>query len=219
MPIELERRVLEWTKFQLTKLGGAVTLRVFAVPDHCVFCNTVEELVGKLSEMSEKITVLRSGFDLEEPAAKDYGIERHPAIVIDGKRDYGMRFSGIPMGFQFGVLVEDLVMASTGATDLSEEVKIKLRGVKSPVDIQVFTLPDCPGSPRMARAAHKFCVENMNITADVIDTLEFRKLAAEKQVLETPKTLINGKVEIQGALLERDLADRVRALVSSRRQS
>ena len=216
MPIELERRVLEWTKFQLTKLGGNVRLRVFAVPDHCVFCNTVEELVGKLSEMSEKITVLRSGFDPEEPAAKDYGIERHPAIVIDGKRDYGMMFSGIPMGFQFGVLVEDLVMASTGKTDLSEEVKIKLRSVKSPVNLQVFTLPDCSGSPRVARAAHKFCIENVNITAEIIDALEFRELAAEKQVLETPKTLINGKVEIQGVVPERDLAERVRVLASSR---
>jgi glutaredoxin-like protein len=216
MPIELERRVLEWAKFQLTKLSGDVRLRVFAVPDHCVFCNTVEELVGKLSEMSEKIMVLRSGFGPEEPAAKDYGIERHPAIVIDGKRDYGIRFFGIPMGFQFGVLVEDLVMASTGVTDLSEEVKIKLRSVKSPVNMQVFTLPDCPGSPRMARAAHKFCIENVNITADIIDVLEFRDLAAEKQVLETPKTVINGKVEIQGVVPERDLADLVRAFASSR---
>jgi glutaredoxin-like protein len=216
MPIELERRVLEWAKFQLTKLSGAVKLRVFAVPDHCVFCNTVEELVGKLAEMSDKIIVLRSGFDPEEPAAKDYGIERHPAIVIDGKRDYGIRFFGIPMGYQFGVLVEDLVMASTGETDLSEEVKIKLRSVKRPVNMEVFTLPDCPGSPRMARAAHKFCIENVNITADVIDVLEFRDLAAEMLVLETPKTVINGEAEIQGVVPERDLVDRIRALAFSR---
>jgi alkyl hydroperoxide reductase subunit F len=216
MPIELERRVLEWTKFQLTKIGSPVKMRVFAVPDHCVFCNTVEELVGKLSEMSDKVSVVRSGFDPDEPAARDYGIERHPALIIDGKRDFGMRFSGIPMGFQFGVLVEDLVMASIGVTDLSEEAKIKLRDVKSPVDIQVFTLPDCPGSPRMARAAHKFCIENINITAEIVDVLEFKELAAERHVLETPKTVINGEVEIQGVVSERDLADRVKAFASSR---
>lgn len=216
MPIELERRVLEWTKFQLTKIGSPVKMRVFAVPDHCVFCNTVEELVGKLSEMSDRVRVVRSGFDPDEPAARDYGIERHPALIIDGKRDFGMRFSGIPMGFQFGVLVEDLVMASIGVTDLSEEAKIKLRDVKSPVDIQVFTLPDCPGSPRMARAAHKFCIENINITAEIVDVLEFKELAAERHVLETPKTVINGEVEIQGVVSERDLADRVKAFASSR---
>lgn len=216
MPIELERRVLEWTKFQLTKIGSPVKMRVFAVPDHCVFCNTVEELVGKLSEMSDKVRVVRSGFDPDEPAARDYGIERHPALIIDGKRDFGMMFSGIPMGFQFGVLVEDLVMASIGVTDLSEETKIKLRDVKSPVDIQVFTLPDCPGSPRMARAAHKFCIENINITAEIVDVLEFKELAAERHVLETPKTVINGEVEIQGVVSERDLADRVKAFASSR---
>lgn len=216
MPIELERHVLEWARFQLTKLGGPVRLRVFSVPDHCVFCNTAEELVGKLAEMSDKIKVLRSGFEREEPAVKAYGIERHPAVVIDGKRDYGIRFLGIPMGYQFGVLVEDLVMASTGKTDLSEEVKIKLRSVRDPVSMEVFTLPDCPGSPQMARAAHKFCVENININAEVIDALEFRDLAAERLVLETPKTVINGKAEIQGVVPERELADRVSAIASPR---
>ena len=207
MPIELERHTLEWAKFQLTKLGGAVRVRVFAVPGHCVFCNTVEELVGRLAEMSEKIIILRSGFDPEEPAAKDYGIDRHPAIIVHGKQDYGVRFSGIPMGYQFGVFVEDLVMASWGRTDLSEEVKIKLRSVKRPVSIQVYTLPDCPGSPCMARAAHKFSIENGNITADVVDVLEFGELAAEMGVLETPKTVVNGKVEIQGVVRERELLE------------
>jgi alkyl hydroperoxide reductase subunit AhpF len=204
MPIELERHTIEWAKFQLTKLGGAVRVRVFAIPGHCVFCNTVEELVGKLAEMSEKVIVLRSGFGPEEPTAKDYGIDRHPAIIIHGKQDYGLRFFGIPMGYQFGVFVDDLVMASSGRTDLSEEAKIKLRSV--------YTLPDCPGSPYMARAAHKFSIENGNITADVIDVLEFGELAAEKGVLETPKTVINGKVEIQGVVPERELAERIRAL-------
>jgi hypothetical protein len=52
MPIELERHTAEWAKFQLLKLGGAVRVRVFAVQGHCVFCNMVEELVGRLAEMS-----------------------------------------------------------------------------------------------------------------------------------------------------------------------
>jgi glutaredoxin-like protein len=212
MPIELERHTVEWAKFQLTKLGGAVRVRVFAIPGHCVFCNTAEELVCRLAEMSEKIIVLRSGFDPEDPAAKDYGIDRHPAIIIHGKQDYGVRFFGVPIGYQFGVFVEDLVMASSGMTDLSEEVKIKLRSVKRPVSIQVYTLPDCPGSPRMARAAHKFSIENGNITADVVDVLEFGELAAEMGVLETPKTMVNGKVEIQGVIRERELVERILAL-------
>lgn len=206
MPIELEKQTLEWAEFQLTKLGGPVRVRVFSVPGHCVFCNTVGELVDRLAEVSERVHVLRSGFDADEPVAKDYGVERHPTIVIDGKRDYGIRFSGVPMGYQFGVFVEDLVMASTGETDLSEEVKIKLRPLKRPVGMRVFTLPDCTGSPRMARAAHKFSIENFNITADVIDVIEFGELAAREGVLETPKTVIDGKVEVQGVVSERELA-------------
>lgn len=212
MPIEFERQTLDWAKFQLTKLGGPVRVRVFAVPDHCVFCNTVEELVNRLAEMSEKVHIFRSGFDPEEPAARDYGVERHPTIAIHGKRSFGIRFSGVPMGYQFGIFVEDLVMASTGEADLSEEVKIKLRSVGRPVGIQVYTLPDCLGSPQMARAAHKFSIENDNITADVINVLEFGELAAGKGVLETPKTFIDGKVEIQGVVTERELAERIRAL-------
>jgi len=64
----------------------------------------------------------------------------------------------------------------------------------------------------MAGAAHKFSIENGNITADVVDVLEFRELAAEMGVLETPKTVVNGKVEIQGVVPERELAERIMAL-------
>jgi alkyl hydroperoxide reductase subunit AhpF len=142
---------MDWARFQLTKLGGSVRVKVFAVSGHCVFCNTVEEIIGKVAEMSDKVIVQRSDFDAEEPTAKAYGIERHPAIFIHGKKDFGLKFSGIPMGYQFGVFVEDLVMASLGSCDLSEEVKIKLRSVRMPISIQVFTLPLCPGSPQMAR--------------------------------------------------------------------
>jgi glutaredoxin-like protein len=212
MPIELEKRTLEWAQFQLTKLGGPVRIRVFSIHDHCVFCKTVDEVVNSLAEMSEKIVLLRSGFEPDEPVARNYGIERHPAMVIHGKRDFGMRFFGMPIGYQFGVFVEDLVMASTGESDLSGEVKLKLRSLRKPVSIQVYTLPDCPGSPRMARAAHKFAIENNNITADVVDIMEFWDLAAEKRVLETPKTIINGSTEIQGVISERELADRIRVI-------
>jgi glutaredoxin-like protein len=172
----------------------------------------VDEVVNSLAEMSEKIVLLRSGFEPDEPVARNYGIERHPAMVIHGKRDFGMRFFGMPIGYQFGVFVEDLVMASTGESDLSGEVKLKLRSLRKPVSIQVYTLPDCPGSPRMARAAHKFAIENNNITADVVDIMEFWDLAAEKRVLETPKTIINGTTEIQGVISERELADRIRVI-------
>lgn len=215
MPIELERLTMEWARFQLSKLGGPVKVRVFASPDHCVFCNTVDEVVGRLAEMSDRVIVLWSGFGHDEPAARDYGIERHPAVVVEGRGDLGLRFTGVPMGYQFGVLVEDLVMASTGETDLSEEVKIKLRSVDEPVSIKVYTLPDCLGSPFMARAAHKFAIETGEIAADVVDLLEFADLAAEEKVLETPKTVINGKVEVQGTISERELADRVLALSQS----
>jgi alkyl hydroperoxide reductase subunit AhpF len=100
-------------------------------------------------------------------------------------------------------------MASNWQTDLGEGVKLALRKINEPIHMQVFTLPLCPNSPNMARAAYKFAFYNSNITADVIESIEFRELDTRYNVLETPETIINENLRIVGVATERELAERI----------
>ena len=54
----------------------------------------------------------------------------------------------------------------------------------------------------MARLAHQFAIENEHITADVVEISEFIDLAQRYQVQGVPKTVVNDRIEIMGAVPE-----------------
>jgi len=141
MSIMTERdRAAVRTEFE--KLTGPVKLVVFSqellAGD---LCRQNEALVREVAELSDKITVevLNPAIDRERVGA--YGVEQVPAIVVEGARDYGIRFYGIPSGYEFGNLIDSIVVASTGQPALAEETLATLRTLATDVDIKVFSTP------------------------------------------------------------------------------
>jgi alkyl hydroperoxide reductase subunit AhpF len=68
-------------------------------------------------------------------------VEVAPAVVVEGARDYGIRFLGIPAGYEFSNLIDAIVAASTGDASLTAETKAALAGLAGDVTIKVFTTP------------------------------------------------------------------------------
>jgi alkyl hydroperoxide reductase subunit AhpF len=64
-----------------------------------------------------------------------------PAIAVLGARDYGIRFLGIPSGYEFMSLLDAILVASKGESGLSEASRAMLAGLESPVTLQVFVTP------------------------------------------------------------------------------
>ena len=50
--------------------------------------------------------------------------------------------------------------------------------------------------------AHQFAIENKHITADVVEVSEFIDMAQRYRVQGVPKTVVNDRIEIMGALPE-----------------
>jgi predicted DsbA family dithiol-disulfide isomerase len=50
--------------------------------------------------------------------------------------------------------------------------------------------------------AHKLAIENEHITADVIEVSEFIDMAQRYRVQGVPKTVVNDRIEIVGAVPE-----------------
>jgi glutaredoxin-like protein len=118
------------------------------------------------------------------------------------EKDYGIRFYGIPYGYELQTLLEGVINVSKGRTDVSEETKKKLGEIKTPVHIQVFVTLTCPYCSIAASIAYKFAMENDLIKADVIEASEFPHLALKYGVMGVPKTVINEKTEFVGVLPE-----------------
>ncbi|PYM05239.1 MAG: hypothetical protein DMD82_11830 [Candidatus Rokuibacteriota bacterium] len=78
---------------------------------------------------------------IDRAKAETYGVDQVPAIAVEGARDYGIRFFGIPSGYEFTNLIDSIVVASTGEPDLSAETKTALAELPAPVHIRVFSTP------------------------------------------------------------------------------
>ena len=186
----------------MEKMENPVKIIMFTQEVECQFCAQTRRLINELAALNDKIKVEIHDFLAETDKAKEYGVDKVPALIIMGEKDYGIRFYGLPYGYEFQTLLESVINVSRGRTDLSEETKNKLKEIKTPVHIQVFVTLTCPYCPIVASTAQKFAIENDLIRADVIDISEFPHLALKYAVMGTPKTVINEKVEFVGAFPE-----------------
>jgi len=190
-------------------LVNPVRIVMFTQEMECQFCAQTKQLITGLAALNEKIQAEVHDFVADAELAKQYGIDKVPAIVVLGEKDYGIRIYGLPYGYEFQTLMSALSVVSKGKTELSEETKAKLRAITNPVHIQVLVTLTCPHCPAAASIAHMFAVENDMIRADVIDANEFPQLAIKYGVMGVPKVVVNDKVEFVGALPEKMFLEHV----------
>jgi glutaredoxin-like protein len=184
------------------KLLDRVHLVMFTQEMECRFCSDTRNLVQEMASLSDKIDADVFDFVADAQKAKEYGVDKIPAVAVIGKIDYGVRIYGISYGYELQTLVEAIINVSRGATDLTDKTKTILKDIKNPVHIQVFVTLTCPHCPAAAAIAHKLAVESDMIRADVIDAQEFPVLAQKYGVIGVPKIIINEKVEFVGAFNE-----------------
>ena len=184
------------------EMEGEVKIIYFTQDFECQFCKETRQILEEITALSDKIRLEVHEFDKEKEVAEKYGVDKIPATLIFGKKEYGTRFFGIPSGYEFSTLIEDIIHASTGKTNLKEEVREEIKKIEQPLHIQVFVTPTCPYCPTMVHIAHQMAVENENIRADMIEAIEFPHLAQKYNVMGVPKTVINDEREIVGAIPE-----------------
>ncbi|MCL7412352.1 MAG: thioredoxin family protein [ANME-2 cluster archaeon] len=180
-------------------LEGNVKLVMFTQENECQFCADTRGMVEDLAKISPKIESEVHDFVKDGKLAKSYGVKMIPAIVMLGKKDYGIRYYGIPSGYEFASFQEDLIDVSRGKTDLSDDVRKKLAEVKKPVHIQVLVTPTCPYCSMAVRTAHKLAIENEHIKADMVEMVEFPHIAQRYMAMSVPKIIINEVVDFVGA--------------------
>jgi glutaredoxin-like protein len=208
IPEEQKQRV----KTELNeKLTNKVKLIMFTQEIECPFCKETRELVQEVGGLSDKIQVTIYDFVTDKEQATLYRVDKVPAIVVLGEKDYGIRYYGLPFGYEFQTLFEDLVSVSNRNSGLSEETKAKIKAIDKPVHIQVFVTLTCPYCSITASLAHKFAMESDYITAEVVDVNEFPQIGVKYNVLGVPKTVINEKVEFISVVPENVFLEHVLA--------
>ena len=193
------------------KLDYPVKIVMFTQEVECRFCSDTRQLVQDIAALSDKLSAEVYDFVKNADKAKEYCIDKIPALAIIGAKDYGVRIYGIPYGYELQTLIEAIISVSKGRgkTDLSDKTKSILSEIKQPVHIKVFVTLTCPHCPAAASVAHKLAIESDMIIADVIETSEFPDLAMKHNVIGVPKIVINDKTEFVGAFNEDLFAENV----------
>ncbi len=122
-------------------LPNQVEIVMFTQEFECEHCKIVKGLLDETAKLSDKIKVTGKDFVKDADLAKDYGVDKIPAIVLLGDKDYGIRFYGVPAGYEFTTFIKDIIKVSKREHGLSEDVLAELAKVDQPVHIQVLASP------------------------------------------------------------------------------
>lgn len=162
------------------------------------------QILDEVAGLNDKISLEEVNFVLENDRAQQYGITHIPAVaILRDELDTRIRFLGAPAGYEFMSLVEAVALAGGEDSGLSEtSKKLIAEHASVPIDIQVFVTPTCPHCPRAVTLAHRMAVEHPQIRATCIEATEFMDLTRQYNVTGVPKTVVNGTIEILGAVPE-----------------
>ena len=93
-----------------------------------------EKIVGGLADLSDFVTMCVK----QEPP----GFERYPAVSVQPEgRDVGVRYYGLPFGYELGSLIGAIIEAGRDTSSLSPETLERLAALDRDVAIDVFVTP------------------------------------------------------------------------------
>ena len=199
---EQDRQTL---RTHLAEIADPVTLLFFTQtiggPETAL---VTKQILDQIAGLSDRVSIEEVNFILERDRAAALGITGVPAIaVLKGDLDTRIRFLGAPGGYEFVSLIEAILLAGGTDSGLSQESKTLIAEyVAEPLDIKVFVTPTCPHCPRAVTLAHRMAFEHPLIHATCIEATEFMDLSRQYRVTGVPKTVVNGTIEILGAVPE-----------------
>jgi len=126
-------------------LTTPVKMIVFTQQMECQYCKETHMIAEEVSDLSDKISLEVYDFVEDSEIAETYNIDKIPATVImrggDDPKDYGIRYYGIPSGYEFSSIIEDIMMISSGESGLDTETKSYLADLTDLLHLQVFVTP------------------------------------------------------------------------------
>ncbi|MEQ8199263.1 MAG: thioredoxin family protein [Clostridiaceae bacterium] len=183
----------------ITGLRGDVTIALFTDKD----CSSYSETASYMEEvaaLSDKIHLVKYDFRKDADKAAEYNVQMVPGIVLlDSKNNYkGIRFAGIPAGYEIKSFIEAMVEVSGAANQLPEDLAKRIEAVKNPIDIKVFVTLTCPRCSGAVQEAYELALMNKNIETEMIEAEAFPDLVDLYKISSVPEIIINNKYEILG---------------------
>ncbi len=212
MPL-LKDKDRDYLTEQFKTLPAPVKLIVFTQEFECHYCAETRQIAEELAALSDDLTLEVYDFLADKEIAEQYQVDKIPATIVmragQQPKDYGIRYYGIPSGYEFSSLIEDIKLVASGESGLSAQTREWAAELEEPVHLQVFVTPTCPYCPQAVILAHQLAMESDHIRADMVEATEFPDLSMKYQVMGVPRTVINETIHLEGAAPESMLLARL----------
>lgn len=214
MPLLDEKTKQEVTGL-LADLAAPVKIVLFTQAFECQYCKETREIAEEIAALSDHLSVEVLDLEADKDRAESYDVDKIPAIVLLGENDadYGVRYYGIPSGYEFSSLLHDIKAVAAGPTgsELSGDTLAYLEKLEETVHLQVFVTPTCPYCPQAVVLAHAMAIASDKVRADMVEATEFPQLSIKYNVMGVPRTVVNETEYLEGAAPEQMLIDKIQA--------
>ena len=218
----LDTKTIGKIKDIFAEMKEPVQILFFGSDGDCDYCDDTRQLLEEVTAIDHRIGLSVYDLTADAQVAKQFNIDKAPGIVIAGKDgdqvlDFGIQYSGIPSGHEFGTLINDILLVSGRDSGLSPQVREYLKKLDKPLHMQVFVTPTCPYCPPAVLLAHRMAMENPGmVRAEGVEATEFPELSNRFGVSGVPQTVINaGAGSLVGAAPENQLFSEIRRALAN----
>lgn len=216
----LNEKTLKQVSDALSAMKEPVRMVYFGAQSNCDYCDDTRELLEGVASTSDKLSLSLHDMEHDAALAQQYNVDKAPGVMIaaldgDAVVDYGIRYAGIPAGYEFSALIKDLLLVSSRDSGLDAETRDALKSLDKPVHLQVFVTPTCPYCTGAVVLAHQMAMESQWVQAEMVEATEFPDLAERYEVSGVPHTSINhGASMMVGAAPAEVLIGEIRAALA-----
>jgi alkyl hydroperoxide reductase subunit AhpF len=128
------------------ELDQPVEMIYFHDSNECASCEETKQLLDELVALSEKLSLSIVDLARQPELGQKYNIHHVPALVLAGRDhgdlvDYGIRFFGIPSGYEFSSLIHSIQIVSKRDSGLKPSIRSELKDLRSPLELKIFVTP------------------------------------------------------------------------------
>ncbi len=142
----LNEQIVGQLKQAFAGITNPVQILFFGSKENCEYCGETQQLLKEISETDERVQLSTHDLNDDAALAAQYRVDKVPAIVIAAKEgdkviDLGIKFAGIPSGYEFSTLINDILFASKRDSGLGAATREFLKSLTQPLYLQVFVTP------------------------------------------------------------------------------
>jgi thiol-disulfide isomerase/thioredoxin len=198
----ISERSLEIIKTFTNRLNKPVRLVLFTSETACAACPEMTELARAIKAHFDKIAFESYDLVMDRDKSLQYGIERVPAIVVQGGDGETTTFYGLIEDVFLKILMDAILSLSNTKVWFPEDVRRVLKHLDHDVKIRVFVESDCPLCRPVAETAIGLALESRFITTDTIVADNYPELIKKHKIKKLPMTIFGENLQMEGHVTE-----------------